>query len=91
MAEKAGLVGDIDNITQSNEFKNFRVPKEKYILNLDIDIFGPEGEAVDLELKVQTIMEAWGGAVAVVIATSPGYISGSDAKDLVEVFTNEER
>lgn len=57
-----------------------------YILNLDIDIFGPEGEAVDLELKIKTIVKAWSGATAIVIATSPGYISADNAEEIIEIF-----
>ena len=62
--------------------------KNPYILNLDIDIFGFEGEMVDVELKIKTIKKAWDNAMAVVVATSPGYIKQEKAQKIIEIFMN---
>ncbi len=86
LGKKTGLIESIFRVTQSADFEKFKIPKGKYILNLDIDIFGPEGEAVNLKLKIKTIAKAWRGAVAVVVATSPGYISAKDAEEIIKVF-----
>ena len=89
LAKKTKLVEKVFNITQKKEFENFyknEEPKD-FILNLDIDIFGPEGEYIDLELKIKTIAKAWKNSSAVVIATSPGYISQEDAKKIIKTFT----
>jgi hypothetical protein len=66
LAKKTNLIGKIFNITQEKEFEDFLqdfskgkiLQKNNFILNLDIDIFGPEGEYVDLELKIKTIAKA---------------------------------
>ncbi len=61
LAEKSGLVDRIENITQSFEFEMFigrENKKHPYILNLDIDIFGPEGSAVSDGLKIKAIAKA---------------------------------
>ena len=58
LLQKTKLIGKIFNITQSGEFENMDIPESDFILNLDIDIFGPDGEVVDLELKIKRIIEA---------------------------------
>ncbi|EFK97330.1 hypothetical protein LDC_0630, partial [sediment metagenome] len=55
---KTSMIGDIKNITQSYEFENMEFPKKEFILNLDIDIFGDDGEVVDLELKIMRIVQS---------------------------------
>ncbi len=100
LAQKTNIIGEILNITQSYEFDNFYKnsnikKKEKdilntnYILNLDIDIFGEEGEMVENDLKINSIKKAWKNALAVVIATSPGYIKSEKAQKMVEFFISE--
>lgn len=84
--EKIGIIQQVISVTQSSEFENFSIPKESYILNLDIDIFGPEGEAVNLETKVKTIALAWKYSSAVCIATSPGFIDQDHAQKIIEIF-----
>ncbi len=58
LMQKTKMIGEISNITQSAEFENFVFPKREFIFNLDIDIFGDDGEVVDLELKIQRIVQA---------------------------------
>ena len=83
---KRKMIGEIKNITQSYEFQNMEFPKREFILNLDIDIFGPDGEVVDLELKIMRIIQSWKIAKSVMIATSPGFINQKNAKFLIETF-----
>lgn len=92
--KKIGLIDEIISITQSSEFElfletqlqNLISKKIKYILNLDIDIYGPEGTAVSTELKTKTIAKAWSHADAVCFATSPGFIDPLLAQKLGEIF-----
>lgn len=83
---KTSMIGEIKNITQSNEFENMKFPKREFILNLDIDIFGDDGEVVDLELKIMRIVQSWKIAKVVMIATSPGFINQKNAKFIIESF-----
>ena len=83
---KTKMIAEISNVTQSREFENFIFPKKEFILNLDIDIFGDDGEVVDLELKIMRIVQSWKIAKSVMIATSPGFINQKNAKFLIEVF-----
>jgi len=86
--EKIGKVKKIYRFTQSWDFENLKVEEENFILNLDIDIFGFDGQVVDLELKIKKIIECWKKAEFVLIATSPGFIDQKDAKFLVELLVN---
>lgn len=83
LATKTNLIGKIYNITQSWEFENFQLPKNVFILNLDIDIFGKDGEMVENNLKEQVIKKAWQNATAICIATSPGFIEQGKAKKMI--------
>lgn len=87
VATRGGLIGEITRVVTSAEFENFTVPKESYILNLDIDIFGPEGAHEELERKVRVIKRAWVGASAIIVATSPGFIDQDFAQEIVKIFT----
>ena len=92
--KKIGLIEKIISVTQESEFENFlesgleKLVSEKnpYILNLDIDIYGPEGTAVSTALKTEVIAKAWKNAEAVCFATSPGFISGEVAKKLGKIM-----
>lgn len=84
--EQKKLLGDIFRITHSNDFEFFLPPKEPYVLSLDIDIFGPEGDFTSLENKVRAIALAWSQADAVCIATSPGFIDQEFAQKIIEIF-----
>lgn len=87
VATRGKIIGNIFSYTQSFEFDAFELPKNPYILNLDLDIFGPEGTAVSLEKKIEIIAAAWKNASAVVLATSPGYFLQDDAFWLVELLS----
>ncbi len=82
------IIKDIQRVISSSDFKSFKTPKEPYVLSLDIDIFGPEGDFIDLETKLAVIKKAWGGAQAICIATSPGFIDQGFAKEIITVFYN---
>lgn len=86
LGKKIGLIGKVIEVTQSSEFEDFQIPDENYVLNLDIDIYGEEGDAVDFELKTKVIAESWGNANMVCCATSPGFIERDIAKGVLEVF-----
>jgi len=86
--EKIGKVKKIYRFTQSWDFENLKIEEKEFILNLDIDIFGFDGQVVDLELKIKKIIECWKRSEFVLIATSPGFINQEDAKFLVELLIN---
>lgn len=81
------LIKNIHRYTKSSDFKEFKKPKNPYILSLDIDIFGPEGGFTDLESKIKIIAAAWQHAGVVCIAMSPGFIDQEYAKEIIEIFT----
>lgn len=84
--KKMGIISEIFSYTQSREFEKFSVPNIPYILNLDIDIFGPEGDAVNTQLKTEVIASAWKNADMVCVATSPAFIDQEFAVKLFEIF-----
>jgi hypothetical protein len=81
------ILGDIHRITHSDSLEFFLPPEEPYILSLDIDIFGPEGDFAELHDKVRAIALAWGSADAVCIAMSPGFIDQEFAQEIIKIFT----
>jgi len=81
---RLGLIGRVHTLTQSFEFESFQLPAGDFVLNLDIDIFGEDGAMVPLKTKLQTIVDVWSCAQAVVVATSPGFIEASDAQYIIE-------
>lgn len=89
VATRGNIIGEIFSYTQSFEFEAFEIPKKPYILNLDLDIFGPEGTAIPTEKKVEVIAKSWKHASAVILATSPGYFDQDDAFWLAQLFTKE--
>lgn len=81
------LVSNIQRVVTSQDFHTFNVPRFPYVLSLDIDIFGTEGNFVDLETKVSVIAQAWKYADTIMIATSPGFIDQSFAYDIIYQLT----
>ena len=84
--KRIGLIEKVYSVTQSSEFENFTPPSVPYVLNLDIDIYGPEGDAVFTKLKTNVIAQSWKHASAICIATSPGFIDADHAKRIIEIF-----
>ena len=80
------IINTVHRYTKSSDFETFKKPKNPYILSLDIDIFGPEGNFVDLESKIKIITEAWGEADVVCIAMSPGFIDQQYAQEIIKIF-----
>lgn len=85
---ETSLIPQIQRVTTSSTFKSFSVSTEPYILSLDIDIFGPEGDFVDIEERVRVIAKAWTHAEVVCIAMSPGFIDQSFAREVILSFIN---
>lgn len=83
---EANVIGDIFRVTHSDSLEFFLPPEKPYILSLDIDIFGPEGDFAELKDKVRAIALAWGGADFVCIAMSPGFIDQEYAKEIIKIF-----
>ncbi|MCI5050680.1 MAG: hypothetical protein MRY57_00005 [Candidatus Pacebacteria bacterium] len=83
---ETNIIEKILLVTHSDSFEFFLPPEEPYILSLDIDIFGPEGDFCDLEDKVRATALAWSMADAVCIATSPGFIDQKFAQEIIEIF-----
>lgn len=81
-----GIVSSVYRITDSHSFENFILPKDPFFLSLDIDIFGPEGDFVSLESKVNAIRKAWNKAEAICIATSPGFIEQKFAHEIIRIL-----
>ncbi len=88
--KKIGLIDSVISLTQESEFEKFLENGDStvqpYILNLDIDIYGPEGTAVSTALKTEVIAKAWSNADAVCFATSPGFIDADLAGKLGKIF-----
>ena len=84
---KTKTIGKIYRITHSDSFEFFVPPEKSYVLSLDIDIFGPEGDFVELRDKVRAIALAWASADAVCIAMRPGFIDQEYAKEFINIFT----
>ncbi len=80
------LIKNIYRYTKSSDFQEFKKPKESYLLSLDIDIFGPEGDFVDLESKIKIIAKAWRDAEVICIATSPGFINQDFAHYIINIL-----
>lgn len=80
------LIKNIYRYTKSSDFESFKKPKNPYILSLDIDIFGPEGDFVDLESKVRIIADTWKHTNVICIAMSPGFIEQKFAQKIIEIF-----
>lgn len=87
--KKIGLIDSVHEYTQSFEFENYSIPTSPYVLNLDIDIFGEEGDVVDTQIKTETIANFWNNAEAICIATSPGFIEKELAEKLITFFTKK--
>ncbi len=83
--KKMGILHDIISCTQSSEFEH-PLPYSPFLFNLDIDIFGEEGNCIDLERKIQKIAESWNMAHAVCIATSPGFIDPEEAFRIIDIL-----
>ncbi len=86
-----GFVEKVLSITQTSEFKNMTLENlnnKNIILNLDIDIYGPEGGAVSTDLKTEVIAKSWRIANAVCIATSPAFINEDMAEKIIKIFTS---
>jgi len=82
---QTSAVTDITRIHHSQSFQDF-VTKSYDILSLDIDIFGPEGDFVELEEKIKVIAAAWRNSPIITIATSPGFIDQSFARGIIEIL-----
>lgn len=87
---KSKIINNIHRYTKSSDFKEFKIPQNPYILSLDIDIFGEEGDFVDLESKIRVIAQAWSDAEIVCIAMSPGFINQEFAQEIINIFTKRE-
>ena len=84
VSQQGNLIGAVDRMVTSAQFASYKIPKEPFILSLDIDIFGPEGGYIELETKVKAIADVWGKAAVVTIATSPGFIDQEFAWEIIK-------
>ena len=80
--------GVIKTINRYTESESYLSDKEVScdVLSLDIDIFGPEGDFVDLESKIKTIARFWNKVPVVCIAMSPGFIDQDYAREIIKIF-----
>jgi len=83
------MVSKIHRVCDSGAFLDYKNPEKPFVLSLDIDIFGPEGDFTSLEEKIRVIASAWGRAGVVCIATSPGFIDQDFARDVIETFVKK--
>lgn len=81
------VVRNIFRVCHSDTFEFFLPPEQPYILSLDIDIFGPEGDFAEIKDKVRAIALAWSRAEAVCISMSPGFIDQEYAKEIIKIMT----
>ena len=85
---ETNVINNIHRYTRSVEYDKFVIPENSYILSLDIDIFGEEGDFIDIDSKVRIIADAWKHADCICIAMSPGFIDQKFAAALVSLFVN---
>lgn len=83
---ETSIVNRVFPVTHSDSFEFFLPPEESYVLSLDIDIFGPEGDFCELKDKVRAIALAWSRADVVCIAMSPGFIDQEYAQKIIDIF-----
>ena len=86
LALRIDLIEEVIEYTQSREFQSFSIPEKPYILNLDIDIYGPEGTAIPTGMKTKGIAKLWNTSQAVCIATSPGFIDRREGEKIIDIF-----
>lgn len=86
---ETNIIGTIDRITHSDSLEFFLPPEQPYVLSLDIDIFGPEGDFAELPDKVRAIALAWNSADAICIAMSPGFIDYDFAQAIIEIMIGD--
>ena len=94
---KTNTLRRLDKITESKNFSEFfcrandpakKSPPRYDLLSLDIDIFGPEGDFVDLGQKVKVIAQAWQISDVICIVTSPGFIDQEFSKEITKILIN---
>jgi hypothetical protein len=76
-AVKTGLAGKVVNLDGESSMREFNPSALKtgnIIFDLDLDIFAPEMDYIDIGLKLGTIRMAAGKSAMVTIATSPFFI-----------------
>jgi hypothetical protein len=83
---ETSLIQNIHRYTKSSDFETYKHPQKPYLLSLDIDIFGREGDFIDDASKIRVIAQAWAGADMVCIATSPGFIDQDFAREIIKIF-----
>lgn len=85
---EANIVSGVQRVTDSFSFDDFVLPEQNFVLSLDIDIFGEEGDFVGLEKKIEVIKKTWSRASAIYIAMSPGFINHGAATQLIKLLLN---
>ncbi|GAB4178362.1 MAG: UPF0489 family protein [Calditrichia bacterium] len=71
-ALKSGLISNVILVESSTDFE--REMPDRFILDIDLDIFAPEMDYIDPRLKINRIREWMNQAAFVTIATSPYFI-----------------
>lgn len=85
---ETSIIDTVFPVVHSDSFEFFIPPEESFVLSLDIDIFGLEGDFCSLEDKVRTIALAWSRADAICISTSPGFIDQEFAQKIIQIFVS---
>ncbi len=85
---KGEVLKEIYYLVENNDFDNFIFPNRDFpiILNLDLDIFGYEGNMIELEKKVKFISDSWSKSDAIILAVSPGFFDLRKAEKIIKIF-----
>jgi hypothetical protein len=81
-AVETGLISSVEMINSTTAFNN-PIP-EQYILDIDMDIFAPELDFMDNQIKLAKIKSYIQKASFITIATSPFFIDQSRAIDYIK-------
>lgn len=85
-ALESGLVRDVVMLDSDQSFVEVTMPKEPFILDIDIDVFAPELGYMDQDRMREVIKELFARAACVTIATSPYFIPFPEAKQWIETI-----
>lgn len=73
-AQKIGLVGEVALLEREEQFLQDMIIPEKFILDIDLDMFAPELAFMDQEKILERTRELYKKATFVTVATSPFFI-----------------
>ncbi len=83
-ALRLGLFSDVEVVDSTFSFEN-TIP-EKFVLDIDLDVFAPEMEYIGYDKKMEKIKRYIEKAALITIATSPFFMDQNRAIELIHIF-----